>query len=170
MSVEEEVRELRELLETEDLVPGVALTAADKFSTEARDTVIAETAGQFDPPPSGRLLARLLPLVTDASKSVLIGAYLASLHSPDPPARRASLEGLAALGYPQIADLALAVLRDDDDSVVGSAVQILVPLAARDEHIRSLLTGLYAARRGDPDFYLTTTMLDAHGIKPEENP
>jgi hypothetical protein len=168
MTVEDEVRELRELLEAEDLVPGVALTAFDKFSAEARAAVIAETARQFDPPPSGRMLARLLPLVTDASRSMLADAYLANLRSSDPQARRSSLDGLAALEYPRVTDLALTALRDEDDSVVGSAVGILVPLAAQNDNIRRLLASLYAARRGDPGFYLTTTLIDAHGIKPEE--
>jgi hypothetical protein len=164
MSIDDDVRELREILQAEDLVPAVALTVFDRFGDEAKDTVVAEVARQFDPPPSGHLLARLQQIATDANRPAITQIYLANLRSPDAQARRASLQGLAALGYPQMADLALAALRDDSDAVVGAAVQILLPSAQRDERVRGLLGGVAAAHRDDPDFHVTTSLLSAHGI------
>lgn len=170
MSIENEVREMRGLLQQEDFVPAVALTAFDRFSAEAKDALVAEVARQFDPPPSGQLLARLLQIVTDASRPVLIKIYLANLRSPDAQARRASLHGLVMLGYPQATDLALAALRDDADAIVGDAVQILLPLAQQDERVRDLLGGVLAAYQDDPAFYATTSLLTAHGIQPRGTP
>jgi hypothetical protein len=170
MSTEDDVRELRGLLEQEDLVPAVALSTFDRFSAEAKDALVADVARQFNPPPPGQLLARLLPIVTDASRPVLTGAYLTNLRSPDPQARVASLQGLVALGYPQATDLALASLRDDTDVVVGAAVQLLLPLAAEDQRVRDLLGGVLATHRDDPEFHVTASLLTAHGIQPRETP
>ncbi|WP_322748768.1 MULTISPECIES: hypothetical protein [unclassified Frankia] len=168
MSTEDEVHELAELLETEDLVPFVALTAVDRFSDQAKDELVARVARQFSPPPSGRLVARLQMFATEAARPALIGVYLANLRSTDPQARWASLEGLALQGYPHVADLALAALRDDTDQVVAAATQILLPAAEHDERLRALLAGVHAAHRGDPAFHLTTSLLAAHGIEPRD--
>ena len=170
MSIEDEMRDMRQILNQEDLVPAVALSAFDRFSDEARDALVADVARQFDPPPSAQLLARLQMVVTDAARPVLTGVYLANLRSPDAQARQASLQGLVALGYPQATDLALAALRDDADAVVGAAVQILLPLAQQDERVRDLLGGVLATHRDDPDFHVTASLLTAHGIQPRETP
>lgn len=168
MSVDDEVARLRETLDIEDLVPAVALTAFEGFSEQARDAVVGQAVAQFDPPPSGRLLARLRMVVTAAGTPTLVQAYLANLRSPDPQARRASLEGLSALGYPQVTDLALAALRDDADGVVAAATQLLAPVAAGgDEAVAALLARVHASHAGDPAFYLTTSLLEAHGIGEE---
>ena len=164
MSIEDDVRDLREILDEPDLVPAVALTAFDRFGDEAKDALIAEVAQQFDPAPSGRLLARLLAIATDANRPTIVRIYLANLRSPDAEARRASLHGLVALDYPHTTDVALAALRDGSDAVVGAAVQILVPLADQDERVRGLLRGVLATHRDDPDFHVTISLLAAHGI------
>ncbi|WP_250280527.1 hypothetical protein [Frankia sp. CiP1_Cm_nod2] len=168
MSLEDEVHELVELLETEDLVPFAAMTAFERFGEAARNEVVARTARQFSPPPSGRLLAQLPQIVTDVSRPALTGIYLANLRSPDPLARLSSLTGLVALEYPQATDLALAALRDGTDQVVAAAARILLPAAEHDERLRALLAGVHADHRGDPAFHLTTTLLAAHGIGPGE--
>ncbi|MCW2702687.1 MAG: hypothetical protein JWQ37_682 [Blastococcus sp.] len=170
MAGEDEVRELRALLEQEDLVPAVALSVVDRFGGDVRDALITEVARQFAPPPPGRLLARLLPLVSDASLPVLTRAYLSNLRSPDPQARLASLQGLIGLDYPHAADVSLAALRDDEDTVVGAAVQNLLPLGQQDELVRDLLGGLEASHRDDPGFHLTKSLLSAHGIQLRETP
>lgn len=168
MSVEEEVSELLDILDSEEMIRAVARDLPERFSRTARDTVVTRIAAQFAPPPSGRILSRLLLIVTDELRPTLIEAYLGNLRSPDAGARAASLDGLTALGYPQAADLAKAALRDDDDAVVASAVRILAPLAADDALLRALLADVHATHRGDPDFYLTSTTLDAHRIAPRE--
>jgi hypothetical protein len=166
MSLEDEVRELVEFLEEEDLEPFFEMTGVDRFSEAARDEVVARTARQFSPPPSGRLLAQLAQIATDASRPALIGIYLANLRSPDAQARLSSLDGLVMMDYPRVADLALAALRDDADQVVAVAVEILLPAAEHEERLRDLLAGVYAGHRGDPAFHMTTTLLAAHGIEP----
>lgn len=170
MSVDDDVREMRELLEQEDLVPGAALLAYERFSDEVKDALIADVARQFTPAPSGKLLARLVPVVTNTSRPVLTGVYLTNLRSPDPQARVASLQGLVALGYPQVTDLALASLRDDTDAVVSAAAAALLPLAAGDQQVRDLLGAVLATHRDDPEFHVTVNLLTANNIEPRETP
>jgi hypothetical protein len=164
MGVDDEVARIQEALDVEDLVPAVALTAFDGFSDEARDAVVTRIATRFDPPPSGRVLARLPLVVTDAGRSALVSTYLVNLRSPDPQARRASLEGLSGLGYPGITDVALAALRDESDGVVAAAAQMLVPVAAADRVVAALLAGVRASHAGDAAFHLTVSVLEGHGF------
>jgi hypothetical protein len=140
------------------------LTAFDRFSAQAKDALVADVARQFDPPPAAQLLARLQWIATDANRPAITQIYLANLRSPDAQARRASLQGLETLGYPQLTDVALAALRDGADAVVGAAAQMLLPLAQREGRVRGLLGGVAAAHRDDPDFHVTTSLLSAHGI------
>jgi hypothetical protein len=168
MSTEDEMRRLRGILEQDDLVPAAQLGISDQFGAAVKDAVVADVVRQFDPPPSGRLLSRLPLIVTDESKPLLAGAYLANLGSPDPAARRASINGLVSLGHPSTPDVALTALRDSDDGVVAAAVQALIPQASQDPSIRDLLGNLYAAHHDDPSFHLTRTLLDAHDIAPGE--
>jgi hypothetical protein len=163
MPLEEEVQRLGELLDVEDLVPFVATTGLAEISDDAKNAFAAALARHLDPPPSGRLLARLPLIVTDANRDDLVSVMLTNLRSPDPNARRASLGGLNDLGYERVTDLALASLRDDVDAVVAAATQILVG-DADDPRVRGMLSDLYAAHRDEPEFHLTRSLLEAHGI------
>jgi hypothetical protein len=164
MGPDDEVRELLAILDAEEMMRATARDLSQRFGEQARNAVIARVAAQFTPPPSGRVLARLELIVTDEDRPALVQIYLANLRSPDPQARQASLDGLTRLGYPHVADLAKAALRDDFDPVVASAARILAPLSAHDPALRTLLVGVRAEHADDPAFHMTSAVLSAHGI------
>ena len=161
----EDAGELLDLLEHGSLTPGAAMTALDRFDDDAKREAVTRVARRFDPPPNGQLLAALLSIRTDDNTDEIVATYLTNLRSPDPDGRRASLYGLDQLGYPKVQDLALASLRDEADRVVVTAVQVLLPAgSAGDDRLQAILRGVLAAHRGDPDFYMTTTLLEAQGF------
>ena len=166
MTLEEAVQQLAELLDTDDLVPYQATTGLAEIGDDAKNALAAQLARRLDPPPSGRLLARLPLILTDANRDDIVSTLMTNLRSPDANARRASLVGLNELGYEQATDLALASLRDGADPVVATAAQILVQ-HADDPRVRGVLGDLVAAHRDDPDFHLTRSLLEAHGIEEE---
>jgi hypothetical protein len=168
MSLDDEVAELRAILDTETLMLPIAQELPTRFSAQARAELIRRVAGEFAPPPSGWLLARLLLIADDPSRPVITQAYLTNLHSPLRLARQASLNGLVELGYPQLDDVGRGALHDVYDPIVASAARILVGPAVTDPQLRALLVGVHAAHKDDPDFHLTTSLLAAHGIEPGE--
>jgi hypothetical protein len=163
MTLEDEVTRIGELLETEDLVPYTATTAFAELSDEAKDEYVARLARRLEPPPAGRVLARLPFVVTGANRDDMTAIFLANLRSPDPTARRASLAGLDAVEYPNVTDFALASLRDDDDQVVAAAAQVLIERVDQ-PRVRGMLADLPPAHRDDPEFHVTRSLLEAHGI------
>jgi len=166
MTTDDEVTELLQVLDGDGFVPAVAMELPDRFPAAVRDAAVRQVATRFAPPPSGRLLGRLPLIATDESRPVIVQIFLANLHSPDRFARQASLNGLAELRYEHVVDAARGSLHDVYDPVVAAAVRILAEPAAADPQLRALLAGVHEAHQGDPDFYLTTSMLAAYGIEP----
>jgi hypothetical protein len=170
MSVEDEVSELLEMLASGHMTKATARELPERFSSQARSAAVARVAAQFAPPPPGAVLAGLELIAGETDRPVLVQTYLTNLRSPDPQARQVSLEGLARLDYPHVADLARGALRDGDDLVVASAVRALLPVASRDPALRSVLAGVAAQHADDEAFHLTNSLLSAHGIRPRDAP
>jgi hypothetical protein len=164
MGLHDDVARLRDILGHPELPPGVATDVLPEFSDEVRDALVGQVAREFEPPPPGQLLARLVFVVTDENRDAIVGTYLANLRSPLADGRRASLLGLAHLGYRQITDLAMVSLRDDADPVVAAAVDLLLPLAADDDRVRAVLGQILAAHADDAEFHMTAALLRAAGI------
>lgn len=159
-----EVARLEAWLAQEELSPGVVGDELASFGAEARDALVLRVARTLDPPPPGRLLARLPMIQTPENEASLASAFLANLHSPDPEARKASLYGLERLGHPAAADLATSALRDDEDAVLAAAADILLRRGGDLERVRPLLEQVLARHREDPRFHATRAVLAAHGI------
>jgi hypothetical protein len=164
MSVKEEADSLFDLLNAEELPPTIAITGLDRFGAESKNELVARVARAFDPIPRGQLLFRLLLILTDENKADMEMAFLVNLRSPDPQARRASLYGLATLNYPGFIDLAILSLRDDSDQVLATACDLLLPKAKEDPRLWKILQDVYSIHKGDPQFYMTVSILEAHGI------
>ncbi len=164
MNMNEEAGRLFELLNVEDLPPGSVLPELDQFSVESKNELVAHVARTFDPAPRGRLLARLLLILTDENKADMEMAFIANLRSPRPQARKASLYGLAQLKYPGITELAILSLRDESDQVVVTACDLLLHKAKQDPRLWKILQDLYSIHKGNPQFYLTVSLLEANGI------
>ena len=167
-----EAEQLLQLLDAME-VPTTIDTLVKGYSAASKMEVAAQVARTFDPPPHGRLLARLIFIATAENRSALQAAFIVNLRSPDPAARLASLHGLATLRFPALEDLARLSLRDEDDHVVAAACDVLIPRAKQDRQLWQLLHDLYRARSGDKAFYLTSELLKAHGFAratPEVHP
>lgn len=161
--VAKEADRLQAILMDEGLEASVLEGGFKDFSAAAKDEVAARVAATFAPA-AGRLLARLSFIRTAENGPALRFAYVASLRSPDPAARKFALYGLKALGDPALADLALVALRDDQDPVLAAAVEILAAPAAGDRRLWSFLQGFYLAHKGRDEFHMSTSLIEAHGI------
>ena len=164
MSSKEEIDRLFELLTVEDLPPAAALSGFGALSAESKNEVVSRVARTLDPPPSGKVLARLLMIQTDENRADMQTAFLANLRSPYPEARHASLYGLAQLNYPGFTDLAILSLRDDSDQVLATACDLLLSKAKQEPRLWKILQDVYAVHKGDPQFHMTVSLLEAHGI------
>jgi hypothetical protein len=160
----QEVEELLEILNFHDVPLNQLEACFEEFSIEAKNELVARVAQTFDPPPKGKLLARLLFILTEENKSDMTNAFIENLRSSYPEARKASLYGLEKLAHPGIVDFALNALRDDNDQVLVAAVTILLPKARENIHIWRFLQGFYTIHKGEEDFYGSTSLLEAHGI------
>jgi len=165
-TVTAEANRLFELLNTYDVPPTILESGLKQFSVESKDELVSRVARTV-PSPSGKLLARLLFVLTPANTSDVIAIYVRNLHSADPDARKFSLYGLQQLGHPAIAEFATAALEDDEDQVVNAACSILLPASKRDPHLWKVLQSRYSARKDDPRFSTSTSLLKAHGIESE---
>lgn len=164
MGTDEEVDQLFNILNAEDIRPDKLESGFKDFSVESKNELVARIARTFDPPPQGRLLARLLFILTNDNKSDMVTALIANLRSPYPEARKASLYGLDGLEHPGIVDFALNSLRDNSDQVLVAASAILLSKARQDVRVWKLLQGFYAIHKDKEEFYGVTTLLEAHGI------
>jgi hypothetical protein len=164
MSIDEEVERLFNTLNAEEIQRAFWQSGLDAFSTESKNELVNRVATMFEPPPSGALLGRLIFIANDQNKPTLITAYLTNLHSPDPEARKASLYSLEKLGHPNIVDLALASLRDNNDQVMLAACTILVPKAKQDPRLQKILEQVYSAHKDQPEFHMSMSFLAAHSF------
>jgi hypothetical protein len=163
MSTPQDMDQLYNILSADAVSPAI-LEGLKDLSTASKNLLATRLAQTFEPAPSGRMLARLLSLVTEENKAQVTTAFLLNLRSPDSDARKASLYGLQQLQYPAITELALNALRDTDDQVVASACDILLPRAKQDVQLWRLLQQVYAAYKDKAEFYMTRSLLEAHDI------
>ena len=163
--IQEEANRLMELLQTEDLPRLVLASGFKDFSEASKNEVASRVAQTFNPPPPGRVIARLSMIMTEKNKNDITNAYLANLRSPDPEARKYSLYGLDQLGHPSIADFAMFSLRDDNDQVLIAACDVLIPKARQDRHLWNLMKNFYASYRDNKEYYGIITLLEAHHIE-----
>jgi hypothetical protein len=163
--VDEEADRLYELLAESD--PSLVEMEAGfpDYSVESKLAVVERVARTFAPPPGGSLVARLLMIRTPQNEAALRRVLVANLRSADPQARRVSLHGLRETGHPDVAELAISALRDEEDAVVATAIEILAPLARDDVRLRSFLEDFAFSRRGDERFHMSLGLLEAHGVR-----
>jgi hypothetical protein len=152
------------ILNGENVHPVVLDSAINSFSEMAKNQVVARVASTFAPPPGGALLDRLLFISTPGNQAEMAGAFIVNLRSPLPEARRASLQGLEKLEHPALVQFALLSVRDESDMVVALACQILTARTKQDPVVWKLLRSAYTARVGRQEFYLSNTILEAHGV------
>ena len=162
-----EADRLFDILNGKEVRPSALDSAINTFSDAAKNAVVTRVAVTFEPPPHGALLSRLLLIMTGSNKVEMAAAFMENLRSPDPEARQASLRGLEKLEHPALVDFALLSLRDNSDTVVAAACQILVARAQRDPIIRKFLQSAYRSRMGRREFYLSNSVLEASGIASE---
>jgi len=156
--------QLYAILNGENAHPVVLDSAINSFGEIAKNQVVARVAATFEPPPRGALLDRLLFIRTSGNQAEMAGAFIVNLRSPLPEARKASLQGLEKLGHAAIVQFALLSVRDESDAVVAVACQILVARAKQDPVVWKLLRSAYTARAGRQEFYLSNSILEAHGV------
>ena len=164
MSLDEEVNRLQALLSREELPPDPKAYGLDQFSAESKNELIKRLVRTLDPAPRGRLLARLGLIATDQNKADMEQLFIANLRSPRPQARQISLLGLAEMNYPNITDLAVLSLRDDSDQVLVTACDLLLSKAKQDPRLWQFLKDVYTAHKDDPQFHMTKSFLEAHGV------
>jgi hypothetical protein len=160
----DEADQLLAFLASEEIHPLILEKRLNEFSEASKEKVVARLATTFEPAPSGKLLTRLPYIITAKNKSDMAFVFIENLRSADPEARAACLYGLEKLGHPSLSDFALLSLRDTSDQVAYAAVNIMLPKAAQDIKLWKILQNLYAARKGKQEFYLTVSLLQAHGI------
>jgi len=165
--ITEDAERLYQTLNEEDLGKRVLLAGFVEYSDTTKLAVVARLLRTYAPAPSGRLLARLLYIRTTENEPAMRTVFLANLRSPNPDARRISLFGLKELRHPALLDLALVSMRDDSDQVVAIALEILLPETKANADLRSYLQDFYAAHQGKSEFYMSCSLLEAHGIVSE---
>lgn len=167
MSIQQEVEQLKDILSAEEIPHGMVLTGFQEFSAQVKNALVEQAAQTFEPPLPGKLVARLIYLMTDGNRANLQQVFVNNLRSPDPEARKASLYGLEKLEHPALVDFALHALRDDADQMLAPACDILLRQAEHDPVVRKLLRSFYQAYKDKPEFYSVRTLLEAHGIDRE---
>src|SRR5712692_8384161 len=148
-AVQAETDRLFDLLNAYDVPPALLESGLGQFSVESKNELVGRVARTLEPPPLGRLLARLLLIVTPVNKPDLVAAYVTNLRSPHSDARRSSLYGLNKLDHPAINDFATAALRDDDDQVIVTACSILLSHAKQEPRLWKILQDLYQTHKDD---------------------
>jgi len=159
-----ETDRLQEALNQDDISPLVLDAGFKDYSAASKNALVERAARGFAPAPSAKLLARLLFIRTPDNEPAMRAAYVANLRSSEDRARAHSLYGLQKLGHDKLADLALLSLRDTADPVVSAAITILLPQTKSDARLHDFLSSLYLARRSDPAFHASTSLLEANGF------
>jgi hypothetical protein len=160
----DEADQILAFLGSEEIHPMILEKRLNEFSEETKNKAMARLATRFEPAPSGKLLTRLTYIITAKNKSDMAFVFVENLRSPDPEARASCLYGLEKLGNPAVSNFALLSLRDQSDQVAYAATNILLATAAQDARLWKTLQNLYAARKGNKEFYMTVSLLQAHGI------
>jgi hypothetical protein len=163
MSTSQEVDQLYNILNADSVSPAI-LEGLKDFSAASKNQLVAHIAQTLEPVPSAKVLARLLFILTEENRAGVMTAFLVNLRSPYPDARRASLYGLSQLNYPGFIDVAILSLRDDSDQVLATACDLLLPKAKQEPRLWKILQDVYALHKGDPQFHMTMSLLEAHGI------
>lgn len=163
MTTNEELDRVEKILDTDALSPAV-LEGLGDLSPETKNQVVARIAHLGRVALSGRVLSRLPFLLTNENKADMTASFVANLSSIYPEARAASLYGLQRLAHPNLIDYALACLRDADDQVLAAACTILLPAAKQDPRIWSMLQEIYAAHKNKPEFHMSVSLMQAHGV------
>ena len=167
MSLQHEIEQLKQILNAEEVPHMLVLSGFEEFSDEAKNALVEQAAETFEPPLSGKLVARLSYLLTDINRRNMQQVFVGNLRSPDPEARKASLYGLEKLEHPTLVDFALHALRDDADQMLAPACDILLRHAENDPVVRKLLRSFYRSYQDKPEFYSVRALLEAHGIDRE---
>lgn len=167
MTIQQEVEQLKDILSAEEIPHALVLSGFEEFSVEVKNALVEQAAQTFEPPLAGKLVARLIYLLTDDNRANLQRVFVNNLRSPDPEARKASLYGLEKLQHPALVDFALHALRDHADQMLAPACDILLRQAANDPVVRKLLGSFYQAYKDKPEYYSVRTLLEAHGIDRE---
>ncbi|MCB9152037.1 MAG: HEAT repeat domain-containing protein [Caldilineaceae bacterium] len=165
MSDPDETTQLMNLLESVDIQPHLLEGGLAQFSDKAKNAAAAKIASAFAPPPPGRVLGRLLYILTPENRTQIETALIANLRSPDASARRFSLYGLDQLAHSASVDFALQALRDDDESVALAATTILLAKAKDEPNIKSLLQGFYQTSKQQGAFETVVNLLETHGFR-----
>ena len=155
---------LYEFLSVDKLHPLELEDKSKTASLESKNELVRRLAHMFEPAPPGRVLARLLYLLTPQNRADMATVFLLNLRAKEAESRVSSLYGLQKLGYPNLDGLALAALRDDADIVLAAACQILLPKSKHDATLWKLLQAVYAAHKGDSAFHMSVSLLEAHGV------
>jgi hypothetical protein len=155
---------LFDILNSDKVHPTVLDSAVKNFSDATKNQVVTRVVTTFEPPVRAALLTRLLFILTEQNRAEMSAAFIANLRSPLPEARKASLQGLEKLKHPALDEFALLSLRDDSDGILSIACQILVPRAQRDPTFWKVLHSAYRARAGKREYYLSNSILEAHGL------
>ncbi|MDQ3686625.1 MAG: hypothetical protein M3430_13655 [Acidobacteriota bacterium] len=163
--VADEADRLLVFLSSEEIHPLVLEKRLQEYGAASRNEAVARLAKVFEPVPSGKLITRLPYILTEQNKSDMAFVFVVNLRSPDPEARTSCLYGLQKLNYPALNDFALLSLRDTNDQVVYAACYILLPKTKQDAGLWRTLQNLYAARKGKQEFYMSMSLLEAHGIE-----
>lgn len=167
MTTQQHVEELKDILSAEEIPHALVLAGFSGYSDETKNALVAQAAQTFEPPLPGKLVARLIYLLTDSNRTNLQRVFVNNLRAPDPEARKASLYGLERLEHPALVDFALHALRDDADQLLAPACDILLRKAENDPVVRRLLRSFYDAYKDKPVFYSVRALLEAHGIDRE---
>jgi len=163
-TVEADADRLYRILDSGHVTPEVMQTIPNDYSVESRNEVAMRVARLPKHEANGWLLARLPMIVTPENQATLMATFEANLDSPKPQSRKASLYGLEKLEHPQLTQLALPLLGDEDDTVLYAACHVLLPPARSDWELWQKLQAVYRAHKGDEQFHMSMSLLEAHDI------
>jgi len=163
-TVEAEANRLYGILDSREVMPGEMEPGFPDYSIESKNAVVERVAKLPKHEAKGWLLARLPIIRTNQNEATMGSVFETNLDSPDPAARRASLYGLEKLEHPQLTQLALPLLRDEDDTVLYAACHVLLPPARSNWELWQKLQEVYRAHKGDEKFHMSMGLLEAHDI------
>ncbi len=159
-----ELEQFLTVLNQDEVHPLVLESMFETYGIATINKLVLQLASTFMPSPSGKVLGRLVYLLTDENRENMAMLFITNLQSPDQEARAAALYGLEKLAHPNRVNFALAALRDESDEVLTAACQILLTSAQGDANLKKLLKKVYASRKDDQTYYMSMRLLEAHGI------